>query len=89
MKPNRLRALQFVATHPGTWSNAFPCGYAYRFDAPEYKRVPFRKQTLWWLIDMGYVDRVPDGSIAATTKGLAALNQTPTLPNTSAPTEHL
>jgi hypothetical protein len=57
-----LKALRFVAGHPGTRSGSFPFGRgAFRFDAPEYKRPPFRLVTLERLIEQGLVGVTPSG----------------------------
>lgn len=61
------KALEFVATHPGTRHKAAPCGYRFRFDAPELKRSPFRVGTLYQLIELGLVTE--EGPVVLTTLG--------------------
>ncbi len=74
MTPSQLRALRFVAEHPGgTARPAFPCGYAWRFEAPELKRAPFRKGTLYALLDLGVIAVGGDHSVTVTATGHAAL----------------
>lgn len=62
------KALAFVATHPGTRHKAFPCGYRFRFDAPELRRAPFRVSTIYQLIEMGLVTE--EGPVVLTERGL-------------------
>jgi hypothetical protein len=57
--PAHLRALAFIASHPGTRRPAFPWGHSYRFDAPELKRAPFRVGTVNALVEQGLVDVTP------------------------------
>lgn len=49
--------VEFVRVSKGTWSNAFPWGFAYRFDAPGHKRVPFTLKRLNRLIGEGRITR--------------------------------
>ena len=79
MTAAQLKALRFVASHPGgTARPAFPCGYAWRFDAPELKRAPFRKETLYRLLDDGLIAIVGANHVVKVTPaGLAALGVAP------------
>lgn len=70
----QLKALAFVATHPGTRRRAF-LGYRYYFNEPTLKRSPFTLRTLEILISKGYVN-VSDEDVKISDKGLSALQRT-------------
>ncbi len=59
MNKSHLRALHFIATHPGTRRPAAPWGYSYLFNAPELKRAPFRSSTVNALVEAGLLDVAP------------------------------
>ncbi len=74
MTAAQLRALRFVAEHPGgTAHPAYPCGFAWRFDAPELKRAPMRTGTLYALLDLGMIAVSEDHAVTVTDAGRAAL----------------
>ncbi len=85
MNKSHLRALTFIATHPGTRRPAAPWGYSYLFDAPELKRAPFRASTVNALIEAGLLDVAPvpgsdpwfrNESVKISKSGRALLEQT-------------
>ncbi len=83
-KPDLQRdvaVLEFVRDHPGGYRHpAFPWGYGYHFNASEFKRAPFRKQTLERLIGDGYITVLPKRSmyeepLEVSAKGLAFIEK--------------
>lgn len=75
MTAAQLRALRFVAEHPGgTAHRAYPFGYSWHFDAPELKRPPCRKETLHRLLDQGMI-AIKANQVLVTPRGLKELGR--------------